>query len=83
MFPFPDSGLRLIHNEKVHDAMKRARIDVELSRSSRRTVQLSMLSNVFIRIRRILNIFGRSEHPVHRQRAFAKRDTHDSRFGSS
>lgn len=58
MFPFPDSGLRLIHNEKVHDAMERARIDVELSRGPRRIVQKSQLRNVLIRIRSRLDIFS-------------------------
>jgi hypothetical protein len=79
MFPFPDSGLRLIHNKKVHDAMERARIEVELTRDSRRTVQMSMLCNVFKRIRSRLNIFGLIEHLLHRPRAFARGDTHDSR----
>jgi hypothetical protein len=79
MYPFPDSGLRLIHNEKVHAAMERARIDVELSRGSRRTVQLSMLSNVFISIHNKLNIFSRIDHLRHRSRAFAKGDRCDSR----
>lgn len=78
MFPFPDSGLRLIHNEKVHDAMERARIEVELTRCSRRTAQLPILSNVFIRIRTRLSIFGRIEHLLHRPRTFAKEITHDS-----
>ncbi len=79
MFPFPDTGLRLIHNEKVHDAMERARIDVELTRGSRRTLQLSLLRNVLIRIRSRLNIFGRIEHLRRRPRALAKGDSHDNR----
>ena len=40
MFPFPVTGLRIVHDKKVHDAMERARIDAELARGSRRTVQL-------------------------------------------
>jgi hypothetical protein len=75
MFPFPDTGIRLIHNEKVHDAMERARIDVELTRGSRRTIQMSLLRNVLIRIR----LFGRIEHLHRRPRAIANQDTCDSR----
>jgi len=40
MFPFPYTGLRLIHDEKVRDAMERATIDAELDRNSQRIVQL-------------------------------------------
>ena len=36
MFPFSYTGLRLVHDEKVRDAMERAHIDAELTRSSRR-----------------------------------------------
>ena len=46
MFPFSYTGLRLVHDEKVRDAMERAHIDAELSRSSRRAVRLSLLRNV-------------------------------------
>ena len=35
MFPFSYTGLRLVHDEKVRDAMERAHIDAELTRSSR------------------------------------------------
>lgn len=79
MFPFPDSGLRLIHNEKVHDAMERARIDVELSRGPRRIVQKSQLRNVLIRIRSRLDIFSWIEHLRPRLRAFLNGDPRDSR----
>ena len=79
MFPFPYTGLRLVHDEKLRDAMERARIDAELTRSSRRTVQLSMLRNVLMRIRGKLNIFARIEHLRRRPRAFAKGNTRDSR----
>jgi hypothetical protein len=48
MFPFPYTGLRLVHDEKVCDAMERARIDAELARNSRRTLQLSMLRSLLI-----------------------------------
>ena len=57
MFPFPYRGLRLVHDEKVRDAMERACIYAELTRSSRRTVQLSMLRNVLMRMCTRLNIF--------------------------
>ena len=56
MFPFPYTGLRLIHDEKVRDAMERARIDAELTRSSRRTVHLSVIRNVFMRIRVVAHL---------------------------
>ena len=59
MFPFPYIGLRLVHDEKVRDAMERARI---LARNPRRTVQLSLLRNVLMRIRSRLNIFTRIKH---------------------
>ncbi len=52
MYPFPYTGLRLLHDEKVRDAMERARIDAELARDSRRTVQLSLLRRFLMRIRR-------------------------------
>jgi hypothetical protein len=78
MFPFPYTGLRLIHDEKVHDAMKRAHIDAELIRSSRRTVQLSLLRNVLERILSRLNIFTLIEHLRHRPRVLAKEDRCDS-----
>lgn len=52
-------------DEKVCDAMERARIDAELARGSERTVELSLLSNVLMRIRSRLNIFARIEHLLH------------------
>ncbi len=79
MFPFPYNGLRLIHDEKVCDAMERARIDAELARGSQRTVQMFLLRNVLVRIRSRLNIFAPIEHPHRRPRALAKGDTQDSR----
>jgi len=79
MFPFPFTGLRLIHDEKVRDAMERARIDAELTRSSRRTVHLSEIRNVFMLIRGRLNIFARIEHLRRRLRALTKGDTRVSR----
>jgi hypothetical protein len=79
MFPFPYTGLRLVHDEKVRHAMERARIDAERTRSSRRTVQLSRLRNVLMRIRGRLNIFARIEYLFRRPRALIKGDTRDSR----
>jgi hypothetical protein len=61
MFPFSFTGLRLIHDEKVHNAMKQARIDVELARGSQRIVQMSLLLNVLIHIGSKLNIFSKIE----------------------
>jgi hypothetical protein len=78
MFPFPYTGLRLVHDEKVRDAMERARIDAELARNSRRTVQLSLLRNVLMRIRSRLNIFTRIEHLHRRSRALPMGDPRDS-----
>ena len=51
MFPLPYTGLRLVHDEKVRDAMERARIDAELALNPRRTMQLPLLSNVLMHIR--------------------------------
>jgi hypothetical protein len=79
MYPFPDSGLRLIHNEKVHAAMERARINVELSRGSRRAVQLYQLRNVLIHTISRLNIFVWIGHLRRRPSTLAKGDTCDSR----
>jgi len=79
MFPFSYTGLRLVHDEKVRDAMERAHIDAELTRSSRRAVRLSLLRSVLKRIHSRLNIFARIEPLRHRPRAFAKGDRCDSR----
>ena len=46
MFPFPHTVLCLVHDEKVRDAMERARIHEELARNPRRTAQLSLLRSV-------------------------------------
>ena len=62
MYPFSYTGLRLVHDEKVRDAMERARIDAELARNSQRTVWLSLLSSVPMLIRSRLNVFARVEH---------------------
>lgn len=59
MYPFSYTGLRLVHDEKIRDAMERARIDAELARNSQRTAWLSLLSRVLMRIRRRLNVFAK------------------------
>lgn len=61
MYPFSYTGLRLVHDEKVRDAMERARIDAELARNSQRTVWLSLLSSVPMFIRSRVNVFARVE----------------------
>ena len=59
MYPFSYTGLRLVHDEKVRDAMERARIDTELARNSQRTMWLSLLSSVPMLIRSRLNVLQR------------------------
>jgi hypothetical protein len=59
MYPFSYTGLRLVHDEKVRDAMERARIDAELARNSQRTAWLSLLSGVLMLIRSRLNVFAK------------------------
>lgn len=78
MYPFSYTGLRLIHDEKVRDAMERARIDAELASNSRRTAQLSLVRNVLVRIRSRLNIFARIEHLRRRPPTLATREMPDS-----
>lgn len=51
MFPFAYTGLRLVHDEKVSDAMERACIHAELARNSQRTEHLSMLSFLLAALR--------------------------------
>ncbi len=58
MLPFPYTGLRLIHDEKVRDATERASIDAELARGSRRIVQVTLLRDTLRHIRSRLNIFA-------------------------
>jgi hypothetical protein len=62
MYPFPHAGLRLLHDEKVRNAMERAHIDAELADNSHRTVQLPPLRSILMRIRSGQNIFARAEH---------------------
>jgi len=59
MYPFSYTGLRLVHDEKVRDAMERARIDTALARNSQRTEWLSLLSSVPMLIRSRLNVLQR------------------------
>jgi len=42
MYPFPYTGLRLLHEEKVRDAMERARIDAELDELGKSAVALNV-----------------------------------------
>ena len=79
MFPFPFEGLRLVHDEKVFDAMEQARIDAELARDPLRIVRLSLFRNLLVRIRSRLNILAAIEHLRCRPRVLAKRLTRDSR----
>lgn len=79
MYPFPYTGLRLLHDEKVRDAMERARIDAELARNSRRTVHLSRLRSILKRIRSGQNIFVRFEHFSRGPRSRNNRFARDSR----
>jgi hypothetical protein len=62
MYPFSYTGLRLVHDEKVRDAMERARIDAELARNSQRTELLSLLGSVPMLIRCRLSVFVRDGH---------------------
>lgn len=59
MSPFSYTGLRLVHEEKVHDAMERARINAELARNSQRTTWLSLLSRLLMRIHSRPNVFAK------------------------
>ena len=79
MFPFPFTGLRLVHDMKVHDAMERACIDAELARGSRRIVYLYQIRNVLIRTFSKLNIFVWIGHLRRRPSTLTKGDTGDSR----
>jgi hypothetical protein len=62
MYPFSYTGLRLVHDEKIRNAMERARIDAEPARNSQRTVLLSLLSSVPMLVRCRLNGFVRGGH---------------------
>ena len=58
MYPFSYTGVRLVHDEKVCHAMEQAHVDTEMARNAQRTVWLSLLSRVLIRIRSRLNVFA-------------------------
>ena len=58
MYPFSYTGLRIMHDEKVRDAMERARVDAELARNSQRNAWLSLLVRMLRRIRSRLNVFA-------------------------
>jgi hypothetical protein len=78
MFPFPYTGLRLVHDAKVGDAMERARTDAELAGDSQRIVQLFLFRNVLVRIRSWPNTFVLIEYRRLRRYAPAKGLTRDS-----
>ena len=77
MFAFSYTGLRLVHDEKVRDALERARIHAELAHNSRRTMQPSLLRSLLMRIRNRLGIFARIEHLRRRPRTLATGDMCD------
>lgn len=51
MYPFSYTGLRLIHDQQVCEAMARACIDTELARNSRPIAQRQLRSGVLKSIR--------------------------------
>ena len=55
MYPFSYTGLRVLHDEKVHHAMEQARVDAALVRESQRTGRLLLPGKVLLRIRSRLN----------------------------
>lgn len=59
MYPFSYTGLRLVHDEKVRDAMERARVDAELVRNSQRIAWLSLPGRLLRRVRSRLYVFAR------------------------
>ena len=63
MYPFSYTGLRILHNEKVREAMEQVRIDAEIAHNSQRTVDLSLLSNVLKPIHSRLTVFALVERP--------------------
>ena len=78
MYTFPYTGLRLLHDEKVRNEMERARIDAELARNMRRTVHLSLLRSVLMRIRSRLNIFARVDHLRRGPRSLVIKDSRET-----
>jgi hypothetical protein len=59
MYPYSYTGLRLVHDEKVREAMERACVDAELVRSPRRAAWLSLLSGILKRIRSRMHVFAK------------------------
>lgn len=59
MYPFSYTGLRLIHDDKVRNAMERACVDAQLVRNSQRTGWLSLPGGAFRRIRSRLNVVAK------------------------
>ena len=58
MYPFSYTGLHLLHDKQVYEAMERARVDAELARNSRNTARLSLLSRLLTRIHSWLRVFA-------------------------
>ena len=59
MNPFSYTGLRVLHDEKVRNAMEQARIDTVLARKSQRTGRLSLAGRVLLHVRSRLNLFAK------------------------
>jgi hypothetical protein len=76
MFPFSYTGLRVIHDEEVREAMEQAHIDAELARGSRQSVLLSLLRNALAHIHRRLNVW--LEHLRYRSHVIVTKDMRDS-----
>jgi hypothetical protein len=58
MYPYSYTGLRLVHDEKIREAMERACVDAELVRNSQRTGWLALPGVVLRRVRRRLHVFA-------------------------
>lgn len=58
MFPFSYTGLRLVHDEKVHEAMERACVDAELAHHSRRSGWLSLPGRLLRRVHHKSSVFA-------------------------
>jgi hypothetical protein len=64
MYPFSYTGLRLIHDEKVRDAMERVCVDAELAREPRRTRWLSLPGRMLWGIRNKPHVFTTPHSPT-------------------
>lgn len=59
MNPFSYTGLRILHDEKVREAMGQARVDAALARKSQRTRRLPLPGRVHLHVRSRLNLFAK------------------------